>query len=347
MLSSRVEGALGAVLVEEAATGRVDEVAVVGPPAVHGEPAVLAAEIGDGLGHLTEGLPVPLARLGEGTRIVGTGLGDEVVVEVQREGRHVAGQAPQVVAGRAGLGVEGQVVHRLRIELGRVELLGRGQLAQVEDQALVGEAGDVGAGDPEHVGGGAVGDLGDQLVLVGRALVVARLVAEADAVAVVGVDRVADVGVDLGLGVVVGTGPPADLHLAVGAAFGSRCPQGPWSLRSRRCPQQRRSTPPQLRRRPSCACARCAPCVVVTAAPSPGVLPHPWTELGDDDVDAPRSDRIEIGCRGAPIGDEHIDLVEVADRGQGADAELGGIGQHDDSGRRRRASSASPPLRAG
>ena len=162
----RVERALGAILVEETTAGCVDEVAVRTPPGVHREALVLAAQIGDLGGDVGERRPVPLTGCGECTRVVGAGLGDQVVVEVQRERRHVAGQAPQLVAGCAGLGVERHVVHRLGVELVGVEAVCCCQRCQVVEQSGALEAGDVGAGDPEHIGRRAVGDLGDQLVLV-------------------------------------------------------------------------------------------------------------------------------------------------------------------------------------
>jgi len=48
------------------------------------------------------------------------------------------------------------VLHDLRIEIIRVESrIGSRQIGQVEDQPQLGEAGYVGAGNPEQVGGGA------------------------------------------------------------------------------------------------------------------------------------------------------------------------------------------------
>ena len=115
------------------------------------------------------------------------------------------------------------MVHRLRVELAGVETISSGERAEIEDEAFLLEAGDVGAGDPEHVGCRAVGDLGDELVLVRGTLVGAGFVAQADSVAVLGVDAVADAGVYLGLSVVVGACTPAKFNAI---ATGRNCGLG-------------------------------------------------------------------------------------------------------------------------
>jgi hypothetical protein len=99
-----VERAGGAVLVEEAAAGGVDPDARVGPPVVHPEAVDLVTEPADGLADLTEGVPVPLAGLGELAGVGRAGLGDQVEVEVEREGRDVARQAPQRLRPTPGSG---------------------------------------------------------------------------------------------------------------------------------------------------------------------------------------------------------------------------------------------------
>ena len=115
------------------------------------------------------------------------------------------------------------MVHRLRVELAGVETISGGERTEIEDEALLLEPCDVGAGNPEDVWCGAVGDLRHQLVLVGGTLVGAGFIAQADSVAILGVDAVADAGVYLGLSVVVGACTPAKFNAI---ATGRNCGLG-------------------------------------------------------------------------------------------------------------------------
>ena len=213
-----------AVLVEERAARRVHPVAPVGPPAARAEALDSAAEVADRLGGLLERVPGPLAISGELTRIVHAGLVDEVEVEVEREGGHVTRDAPhEAVRLLAGGRVDEQLVHRTGVEVGRVEARSRRHVARVQDQARLREVRDVGAGDPEDVGGRSCGELGLELVLVRRALGVARLVGQVQP-DVLGGDLVGDALVDVSLGLVVGSRPPPEVD-----GLGSRagCLTGP------------------------------------------------------------------------------------------------------------------------
>ena len=170
---SGIQRAGGAICVEKAAASAVQPHAIGAPPGARAVAVDVSAKPAYLLGNFQEGFPGPLAVLGQLAWVIRAGFSDQVQVQIQHEGGHIAGQAPQCAAGCTALAivrVEGQVVHRARVEVIHAEAVGAcGQVINVQDQAAGGEVGHIRARDPEDVWGGAGGDLGLEHILVAGA----------------------------------------------------------------------------------------------------------------------------------------------------------------------------------
>ena len=208
-----VERLAGAVSVEKVSAGRVDPHAVGAPPCTGAVAELAAADGGDLLGDFEERIPIPLAGLLELAGILSAGLFDEVHVEVERKGGHVAGEAPQRLAGFLGRRVVGEVEHRAFVEVRILVVgVGVGQITKVRGESVHAEVGRVGARNPEHVGGGAASNFGLELILVRGAFRATLGVFEGE-VGELRLEEIADRLVEIRLGVVVRAGAPDELRL--------------------------------------------------------------------------------------------------------------------------------------